>query len=273
MKRNRFFKIPFIRTILFTGANYYCLRLFYLLAFLTLALYSPVTFGQNTRPDSLLRAVQVAPADSFLMKLPPLEILIDSAIARAPLLKGHQLSIKKNELDVKRLKNNWRKDIVTGGVNVNYGLFDNLIISKDLGIDNLNTKANQQTRYTLGVAVKIPITAFLDKYDFRMAQLTLEQTEIEKQVLIQSIREEVYNRYNFLINSYQKYNLLLEDIDGYEILLSNAEKDFLSNRITVEEVTNVKMSVSKAKMELNDARNEFFRARWFLEELTGVPIR
>jgi outer membrane protein TolC len=168
---------------------------------------------------------------------------------------------------------NWSKDIIAGGINVNYGLFDNLIIAKDLGVDQLNTKANQQTRYTLGLSMKLPISYLYDHFDLKLAKIQLEQTQIEKQSLIKSIREEVYNRYNDLLRTYQKYMILLEDFDTYSVLLQNAEKDFLSNRISIQEVTSVKMANSKAKLDLNDAKNEFIRARWMLEELTGVPIR
>ena len=216
---------------------------------------------------------QKAETDSFLLKLPSLEVLIDSAIAHAPIMKGQDLNIARDKLAISRFRMNWSKDIIAGGINVNYGLFDNLIIAKDLGVDQLNTKANQQTRYTLGLSMKLPISYLYDHFDLKLAKIQLEQTQIEKQSLIKSIREEVYNRYNELLRAYHKYMILLEDFDTYTVLMQNAEKDFLRNRISIQEVTSVKMANSKAKLDLNDAKNEFIRARWMLEELTGVPIR
>jgi outer membrane protein TolC len=258
----------------FPGRITYFSRFIYFVFLAAFFNISPLNLPAQNNPGNPDRnQFQNAPADSFMLRLPPLETLIDSAVARAPVMKGQQINIEKGELNIRKSRYSWAKDIITGGVNVNYGLFDNLIISKDLGLDQLNTKANQQTRYTLGLALKLPITNFFDKYDLKMARLTLEQTEIEKQVMIQNIREEVYNRYNYLIGAYQKYAILLEDFDGYQILLDNAEKNFLSNRISIEEYTAVRMSNSKAKTELNDARNEFIKARWMLEELTGIPIR
>ena len=254
----------------FRGDEMNGLRLAILAVFIFTA---SATFAQTSIPGPLTVEVPVTATDSFLVRLPKLETFIDSALARAPALKNHDLNVQRDRLLINRTKMNWAKDIVTGGISVSYGLFDNLIISKDLGVDQLNTKANEQTRYTLGLALKLPISTLYDRFDLKMAKITLEQTENEKTALIQTIREEVYNRYSYMVTAYQNYAMLLEDIDAYDILLNNAEKDFLSNRITVEEYTSVKMSISRARMDLNNARNDLMKALWSLEELTGIKIR
>jgi outer membrane protein TolC len=242
---------------------------------LVLALFEPEDrlWAQTTSSGTDLTDSQRAEVDSFLFKLPPLELLIDSAVKRAPIIKGQDLNIARDKLAISRLRMNWSKDIIVGGINVNYGLFDNLIISKDLGVDQLNTKNSQQTRYTLGLSMKLPISYFYDHFDLKMAKIQLEQAHFEKESVIRSMRELVYNRYNDLLGAYRKYMILLEDIDAYNILLQNAEKDFLSNQISVTEITAVKMANSKARLELSDAENNFVKARWFLEELTGVRIK
>ena len=210
-------------------------------------------------------------SDDFLAKLPSIEIFIDSAIVRYPLLKMNVLDEKKRELEITKAKWNWTKDIIAGNADINYG--NNLITSKDLGIVQSNTSGGAQQRYSVGFNLRIPITPFFDKTDVKMAQFNSEQSAIEKQIIIKSIREGVYNSYNKLIECYQKYKTLARDFETYSIIMQQAEKNFSQNQTNIVDVLNSRMSNSKALLELITAKNSFEKAIWDIQELTGIRIQ
>ncbi len=212
-------------------------------------------------------------SDDFFAKLPSVETFIDSAIARYPLLKINELNAKKRELEITKAKRNWTKDIIAGSADLNYGRFDNLIISKDLGLDQLNTSSGDQTRYSVGLSLKIPIVPLLDKTDIKMAKFNAEQGELEKEVLIKNIREEVFVKYNILIDCYQKYKILVGDFETYSILAQQEERKFSRNQTELSVLLNSKMNNSKAKMELISSKSNLEKAIWELKELTGIQIQ
>jgi outer membrane protein TolC len=212
-------------------------------------------------------------ANEFIRRIPSIETFIDSAISKNPQIKINGLNVKRKELEITKAKRNWTKDIISGSSDINYGRFDNLIIAKDLGIDNLNTTTSSQTRYSVGLSLKIPITPFLDKTDIKIAKVDLEQVKAEKQEAINVIRNEVYAKYNILIDCYIRYKILSGDFDTYNIISQQAEKDFYQNQNTITGLLNVKMSTSKAKIELLQARNNLEKAIWDIHELTGIQIQ
>jgi len=209
--------------------------------------------------------------DSFLAGLPSLETLIDSAIAHAPELKMNSLDIKLKELEISGARKNWTKNIISGSANFNYG--DNLVINEASGLGQLNTNTPAAPHYSIGVSLKIPIATIFDHQDLKKANIQLERTEYENFISKNSLRMEVSTRYTNMINIYQKFKSLSADIISYEIIAQDAENDFKNSRISVQEITNLKMSFSKVKLELSDAKNNFLNSKWLLEELIGFKLK
>jgi outer membrane protein len=209
--------------------------------------------------------------DSFLSKLPSLESLIDSALFHAPMLKMQSLDLRIKDMEINNARKNWSKNIISGNASYNYG--DNLILSENLGLGQLSTNSKADSHYSVGFSLKIPITTLFDHQDLRKAEIELQKTEMQRLILVKSIREEVNTKYLNLTNAYQKYKILLDDFESHEINLQNAEKDFLNSRISVQEVTTIKMANSKAKLELTDAKSALSSAIWLLEELVGFQLK
>jgi outer membrane protein TolC len=246
-----------------------------LLSFLVLLFLSIQSQAQSNLTDSIHSDLQSAFAeDSFLLRIPSIETLIDSAIAHAPIIKVQDLSLLKNQLDMKHSRNEWTKDIINAGGILTYGQFYDINNSNSTISPVQQTTSNSaQTRYSLGLTLKIPIISFFDRYNYNVAKIEHELTKNNKQLLIKEIREEVYNRYNGLMSSYQDYKILFENFDDQNIIMENAEKDFMSNEISVTEISSLRISYAKAKIDLSKARYEFLKALWLLEEITGFRIR
>lgn len=212
-------------------------------------------------------------ADFFLQKLPPVEILIDSAISRAPAIKGQEISARKSQLDMKHARTEWTSDLLNAGGTLNYGKLNDIYLNDNGSIGQMAATTSSQTRYSVGITMRIPISSFFSRYDYKAAKIDLEQTENQKQGLINSIREEVLNRYNSLLSNYETYKILFENFDDQEIILQNAEKDFLTNQISMGDISGIRISYAKAKVDMSKARYEFQKSLWMLEEFTGIKIR
>ena len=85
--------------------------------------------AQTSTPAAQVPALKVVDTADFLSKLPPVEVLIDSAIAHAPAVKGQDISLRKTQLDIKHAKNLWTSDIVNAGGALNYGKLNDMYLS------------------------------------------------------------------------------------------------------------------------------------------------
>ncbi len=235
-------------------------------------LFVAFAFAQEKKTDGHKNDHQ-ANFDSFFSKLPPIQTFIDSALHRDPRVGEMKADIKRQTLELSLARKNWTKDIIGGSAGINYGKFDNLVISKDLGLDQLNTSAGEQTRYSVGLSMKIPIATLFDKSDVKRAKIDLEKLDYSKESLIKKIRDDVYLKYNDLVSSYQKYMILLSDFDSYDAFIQQAEKDFYRGQKSLSEVLNLKMNRSKAQIDLLDAKNNFQKAVWEIQELCGIEIK
>ena len=244
--------------------------LFSCLFFLFLSIQS---MAQSNLPDSIPTVLpSVLEADSFLLRIPSIETLIDSAITHAPIIKVQNLSLQKSNLDIKHARSEWTKDIINAGGIFSYGQFYDINNSTVSPVQPTSS-ASAQARYSFGLTLKIPVISFFDHYDYKVAKIEQEQTQSNKQLLIKQLREEVYNRYNNLMNSYESYKILFENFDDQTIIMENAEKDFMSNQISVSETSSLRISYSMAKIDLSKARYDFQKALWLLEEIIGFRIR
>lgn len=208
--------------------------------------------------------------DSFLLELPSLETLIDSALARAPELRVQtaEEKLRMHQIDVAR--KSWSKNIITGNANYNYG--DNLILGDNAASSQLNSNYEASSHYSVGVSMRIPISSLFDHQELNTARIEMEKAQAERFLVVREVREEVNIRYLSLLNAYSRYKILLDDQESHEIALQNAQKDFLSGRISLEQVTGYQSANAKSKIDVAEAKNQFESAIWRMEEITGFRL-
>jgi outer membrane protein TolC len=255
------------RTVLMRNLNF--LMLILVVFFLTGKTFAQQQLHSNSGKETSASFE----ADGFLEKLPPVEILIDSAISHAPGIKSQDISMKKSKLDMQHARNNWTNDLVNAGGVINYGKLNDLYLADNSSVGQVAATTSTQTRYSVGVTVKLPVSALFNHYDYKAAKIELEQTENQKQLLVNELREEVMSRYNSLVSNYLAYKILFESFDDQEIIVQHAEKDFLTNQISISDLSNIRVSYAKAKVDMSRARYDFQKSLWLLEEVVGFKIR
>lgn len=207
--------------------------------------------------------------------LPPLQTLIDSAISNSPLLKYKNSAEVISALNTKSVRKEWSKYI---GVisDVKYGLFDNLVLGQD-DDGNVNTglvSTTQQTRYSAGIYLKLPLQELIDrKNNIKMAEEEERMAEYEYQQEKKELRKLVIQQYNDLL-LYQKLLKVKNDF-VQDVLLQKqmAEEQFKDNEIEISELTRLSSMHSKALSEYESAKADFNNAYMMLQEIVGMKFK
>ena len=110
--------------------------------------------------------------DEISKLIPPLNVLIDSAIAHNAGLKSSKLAVGVNNNALKAYANSWTKNLSLTA-DMRYGTFTNYSTDQ---ISNLAVSTNKsEFRYGVGGTIKFAINDFVD----RKNQIQLVKTEIE----------------------------------------------------------------------------------------------
>ncbi|MCF8218504.1 MAG: TolC family protein [Bacteroidales bacterium] len=207
--------------------------------------------------------------------LPPLQTLIDSAISNSPLLKYKNSAEVISALNTKSVRKEWSKYI---GVisDVKYGLFDNLVLGQD-DDGNLNTglvSTTQQTRYSAGIYLKLPLQELIDRRNkIKIAEEEEKMAEYEYQQEKKELRKLVIQQYNDLL-LYQKLLKIKNDyVQDVLIQKQMAEKQFKDNEIDISELTRLSSMHSKALSEYESAKADFNNAYMMLQEIVGMKFK
>lgn len=135
-------------------------------------------------------------------RLPPLSELQSQAVENSPYFKMLDAEVRRGEWMVKEEKREWMHWMgVEGGVK--YGLFDNLIMTEDLGIEDFSTHTTEQTRYNFGAYVRIPISSIFDKSNVKTAKEEKERLSFQRENKIKEFRQLVIVRYFNVIKEYR----------------------------------------------------------------------
>ena len=205
-------------------------------------------------------------------RLPGLSELQQLAIDNSPLLKLYESDEKVGDYVVQFKKRNWMNDIgIESGAR--YGLFDNLIITEDMGALGSNTETTEQTRYYVGVYVKVPLSTLIDRSSILQAQAEKDKIRYQKEVGIQQLKELVIGRYYNVIKEYRKLLIQTNLVENYRVQNLRAETDYNNGQMDVYEYVRLKEMVSKASMDLETAKLDFKNSFQILEQIIGVKIK
>jgi len=211
--------------------------------------------------------------DDIERVLPPLQSLIDSAIAKNPTLKSREMEVKVLENKLKSDKVRWSENI---GIqtDIRYGTFNNFSTNTQEGqTPSLLATQTSQMNYGVGAYIKMPLFDFLDhknmvgaaKAEFDKAlHLTEEQRDEIRQIVIKQYQEVVLKQRLLRIRS--KY------VETARINTAMAEKEFQSGMLKVSELADVTDSHSTAETAYETAKIEFMTAFMILEEITKTRL-
>ena len=138
--------------------------------------------------------------DDIQAKLPPLEVLIDSAIAHDPYVSFRNRQIFINTSKLRADQKQWMRDIGFQA-DYRYGTFDNFSTNTAEGQSPATfSTTRSESKYGVGVYFKFPLFDIIN----RTNQVNLSKTEVNQardMVEVQSseLRQKVIRQYNELV--------------------------------------------------------------------------
>lgn len=208
----------------------------------------------------------------IISMLPPLKNLFDSAAIYSPLLKVYDSDIVINELKVQLEKREWM-DRLSFEAGVKFGMFDNLVLTEDLGFEDLNASTTQQTRYNVGVLLKLPLSSVLNGKNIEIAKMEAKKLRYEKEETLAELRKLIIVQYYNIVKAHNKLGIKIKDAESYKVQVLRAERDFENGMINIAEYTRLLNMQSSTNLSVEDAKVEFIMAIQILKETIGTEIK
>ncbi len=218
--------------------------------------------------------VSHAQSDSLLVVdimdyLPPLPIILDSALANAPQVARFESQLESTEYDVSLAKKDWANDIrFQAGYTWTLG---NQLVLQGIatgGSDEINEG------YNYGVAVSIPLSSWYGRSD-RIARAEalrgMQQGMVDEAAYL--VREMVIETYNELLMLQRLLKITSESKESARLIAEIAEERFRDGELSLEELSAVTDYKSRSAVEYEQYRTAFSNAYTQLERLAGFSFR
>jgi len=237
-----------------------------LLTILTILIIGLAGFAQQNKEPDLLN-------DNIESMLPPLETIIDSAIAKNPFVKFRDLQIIVNTHKLKSDRADWTRDIGFQ-TDVRYGTFDNFASNVVQGQNPaLSSTRNTQTNYGVGAYIRIPFYDFLNrKNQIKLSKAEIEQAKSYSMIQRNELRQLVIRQYNEVIIKQRLLRIKTKYTETSRINMQMVEKQFISGAITLTEYSSLSEITSRAESDLESSKMEFRTAYMILEEVVGMKF-
>jgi len=211
--------------------------------------------------------------ESQYKKLPPLDLLLDSAMVFSPVHKQQDEQIAIRQLQLERKRKQWT-EYFNVETYVQYGNNVNVISNTfDTGLNNNLNTSSTQTRYGVGLTFKYPIfNLFSRGKDLSMAKREISAASHQKQVLILELRKSIIELYNRVILSHSLLTAKIEALETSELAVKLAELDFKQSKIGISELSKVTDANMKNITEYQLALSELRLSLELLQEICGYQF-
>lgn len=210
--------------------------------------------------------------DDITKKIPPLDILIDSALINSHRLKYWDKEIKITEYELKSAKRGWAKGIYFTG-EAKEGTWTSLVMVETYDGEVASLGTTNQGRYSIGLGMRLPISDLWDRGN----QIKLNKMRIERNIEKmledrQTIRANVINLYNEVIIQQNMLKLDIDNIEFSELTAEMADREFQNGKISLADLSRVRDNLARARYRFVDSQTGFINAYVMLQELTGIKF-
>lgn len=220
------------------------------------------TQNEEQRMDEIL---------AFVSDLPPLQTLIDIAIAESELLRSKEGLIKVKENELLRIKNDWL-DIVSFQGNIGYG-------NGLLGVNQSNLTSDIITntsslRFNLGVLVNMSPAYWVErKNEINIRKGHLAYAEAMRDDAKVFIEEKVTSAYLQLEYYRDIYTTTTAAFELNRSTLKLAQKKFLEGDIDISFYNDIQLKNNKIQLEVENYKFNLKKAFYDLNRLIKGNIK
>lgn len=205
--------------------------------------------------------------------LPPLAVLIDSAVKRNGMVNYRIWETKIKEAAKVSSQNFWYRNL---GVQADtrFGTYDNFLTNNNGTTSSLVASRSQQFNYGVGAFIKIPLGDIIDrKNQIKKADSEIEQAKSAVTSQEELIRQNVIKQYNELLLRQRLLKIRAETYSNARVNMDMVEKEFRNGLIPVLEYTRVSEIVSRSAIDFETAKTEYITAKMLLEDMTGCQFQ
>jgi len=127
------------------------------------------------------------------------------------------------------------------------------------------------SRFGLGVTVNIGRLARTPGR-IRVASTDIDISKQELEIQRKRIHNQVIQEYAFFLESAERYQLMIEAVENSSSTVQLVRERFEQGDIGVEELQRAEEYLIQDRQRLIVARTDFFKSRFSVQELIGVPI-
>ena len=205
--------------------------------------------------------------------IPPLIVMIDSAIAHNAMLKYYENGIVARKYSLAADQKSWTKNFGIQA-DIRYGTFDNFSTNTAEGQNPaLIATRTTQTNYGVGAFLKLPLADFMNHKNLvNLAKTEVEQARSMAEVQRNEIRQIVIKQYNELLLKQTLLKIKTKSFESARVNLMMAEKEYQNGVIPLGTYSNMSAVVSDAEISFEEAKTDFRTALMLLEEVVGFKF-
>lgn len=192
--------------------------------------------------------------------LPPLPVLIDSAIANAPQIEYFLQRQKMFEYEVSTIKRDWLNQIQLRG---NYYSGSNIV-----GVDGFALSG-----YQYGISLRVPLGSIFNRSSrIKMAEAASLSEAAKRKEQVIAIQQEVEETYNRLFMLKELIGHATEASESAQFIYEQAENRFVQGELSLDELGQNTELKSKWATNYTTLKAEFYNTYRRLQALVGVPF-
>lgn len=202
---------------------------------------------------------------NLISLLPPLSLLIDSAIAYSPDITMAEASLERSEYQVQIGSKDWTEIVGFSG-RYTYGQF---VANDGVGIGFSQPAGGFQ----VFAGFNVPLSYFANRHERQ--GILLAEMEMEKQMIRRTemeIRDLVIKTYNELVLLQRLINITAEARESAILQYQMAETRFREGELTLDELGSATDMRANFASEYEKLRAEFSQVYSDLERLVGTPF-
>ena len=205
--------------------------------------------------------------------LPPLETIIDSALARNPYVKYRDQQIDLYKFKLKTDKVRWTENLGIQS-DARYGTFDNFSLNTAVGQtpSSLATRSNQ-LNYGVGAYIKLPLFDFINHKNLVGASKAEADMAVSQAVLQRDeLRQSVIKQYYEVIMKHRVLKIRSRSLETSRISAIMSEKEFQNGINTLSEYSRISEVAATAEVDFERSKIDFISAFALLEEIAKTKF-
>ena len=213
-------------------------------------------------------------SDESEWNLPPMQLLIDSALIYSPLMKSADGNIQLSELQLIDIRRNWLQKLNLAfdtrvGSMIDYQRLANLgggvFIPPSNNVYMLN--------YGVGFSAYMPFSDIFDrKRQVQKAQLQVMQSKNQKEQIEQQVKNAVITAYYDVLSAQKTLNTRNEISSSASMLYEQSKADYTENKITLTEHTKTYDAYLTAQNEVELQKYSLLKFVYMLEVIVGIHL-